>query len=157
MISVGLIGAAIACTPNAAQQPTSPRPSAVMGTYALGTTSPPWSGDGCWLETAPVAADSMRLQMLCRRPAPGHHLGMLDARLPFRRDTLVYEKDEGVGHCRIEVRFVGDSALVNQAGIGANGERVPSDQACGFGAYVDVSGKYVRLNKRRPPFDLSPF
>jgi hypothetical protein len=133
---------------SAAQQVSSPNAAALMGTYAFATEQLPSSGsDGCWLEAAPVRADSMHLQVLCRKPAPGHHLGVLDARLPFSRGPLVYETDEFVGHCRITVRFAGARAIVTQAG---------SDQACGFGAFVDVSGTYVRLDKRRPAFDLAP-
>jgi hypothetical protein len=45
------------------------------------------------------------------------------------------------------VRFAGNHAVVVQEG---------TDIECGFGAFVNVSGTYVRLNTRRPPFDLFP-
>lgn len=121
---------------------------AVAGTWAIGTKHFPSSGrDGCWLETAPIAADSVRLQILCRYPAPGYHLGVLDARLPMTTDTLVYETREHDGVCRIRVRFSGTRAFVTQEG---------SDIACGFGASVSIGGTYTRLSRRRPPFDLAP-
>src|SRR5215471_15145108 len=119
------------------------------GTYASRTTRLPDSSgrDGCWLEVAPTTADSMRVQILCRNPAPGYHLGVLDARLRRDGDTVVYERGDSTDHCRIRVRFADARALVLQEG---------TDQACGFGAYVNVSGTYVRLSRRRPPFDLAP-
>jgi len=123
----------------------------VMGTYAAGTRRPPSSGvDACWLEVAPVAADLVRMQLLCRHPGPGHHLGVLDVRRRFDRGKVVYETDQFVGHCRIVATFTRGRALVTHEGSGAG-----RDQACGFGAYVDVSGTYERLNARRPPFDLA--
>jgi len=132
-----------------AQQAHPPNGAALMGTYASGTTQLASSGgDGCWLEAAPAGASSMHLQVLCRKPAPGHHSGVLDARVQLRATRLVYDTDNGSGgHCRITVRFAGARAIVTQEG---------SDQACGFGAFVDVSGTYVRIDKRRPPFDLAP-
>ena len=118
------------------------------GTYAAGTTRlPSAGGDGCWLEVAPFAVDSLRVQILCRYPAPGHHLGVVDARLPLRGDSVVYERSFAGGACRIFIRFAGARAHVAQEG---------SDRACGFGASVDVSGTYRRLAKRRPSFDLAP-
>ena len=107
----------------------------------------PADGDGCWLEVAPFAVDSLRVQILCRYPAPGHHLGVVDARLPLRGDSVVYERSFAGDTCRIHVRFAGARANVAQEG---------SDRACGFGASVDVSGTYRRLAKRRPSFDLAP-
>jgi hypothetical protein len=143
------IGVASIAGLGTAQQAYPPNGAALTGTYALGTTQSASSGsDGCWLEAAPVRADSMRLQVLCRKPAPGHHIGVLDARLPLGAARLVYDTDNKVGgHCRITVRFAGARAIVIQEG---------SDQACGFGAFVDVSGTYTRIDKRRPPFDLAP-
>ena len=133
----------------AAQRAYPPNGAALTGTYASGTSRLASSGgDGCWLEAAPARADSMHLQVLCRKPAPGHHVGVLDARLRLRATRLVYDTDnEFGGHCRITVRFAGARAIVTQEG---------SDQACGFGAFVDVSGTYMRIDKRRPPFDLAP-
>jgi hypothetical protein len=132
----------------AAQHQASPTPASTMGTYGLDTKAlPSATHDGCWLESAPATADSVHLQILCRRPAPGHHLGVLDVRRPFHAGTLVYDTDKFVGHCRITVRFGDERAVVTQEG---------RDQACGFGAYVDVGGTYLRLNNRRPPFDLAP-
>jgi hypothetical protein len=52
-----------------------------------------------------------------------------------------------IGVASITVRFAGARAIVIQEG---------TDQACGFGAFVDVSGTYTRIDKRRPPFDLAP-
>jgi len=127
---------------------TSPPRDIVQGIYAAGTKRLPSSGrDGCWLEAAPAGANSIHIQILCRYPAPGHHLGALDARLPLHGDTLVYERRESQEECRIRVRFAGARAVVTQDG---------SSVACGFGAYVDVSGRYLRLNGRRPSFDLFP-
>jgi hypothetical protein len=121
---------------------------AAIGTYALATKQlPSASADGCWLEVAPAQSDSVHLQLLCRKPAPGHHLGVLDARLPMRGDTLRYERGEATDRCRITVRFAADHAVVVQEG---------TDITCGFGAFVNVSGSYVRLNARQPPFDLAP-
>jgi hypothetical protein len=130
------------------QQPTPPSAAAAMGTYTLGTTHlVARNGSGCWLEAAPVRSDSMHLQILCRKPAPGHHLGVLDTSLPLRAGALVYETTKSAGHCRVTVRFVEARAIVAQDGKGL---------ACGFGAFVDVGGSYVRLSKQRPPFDLVP-
>src|ERR1700757_3067880 len=82
----------------ATQHPSQPGAAAPIGTYALGTRSLASSRDyGCWLEVAPVSADSIHLQVLCRKPAPGGHLGVLDARLPWRKATLVYERNEPAG------------------------------------------------------------
>jgi hypothetical protein len=103
--------------------------------------------DGCWLEAAAIARDSLRLQIRCTMPAPGHHIGVLDARLPFRDGAVVYRTNEAAGHCRITVRFAAASAIVTQNG---------SDQACGFGAFVNVSGRDARISRRAPPFDLAP-
>jgi len=135
-----------------AQQPATPAAHDVMGTYAYGTSHLfNTRDDGCWLEVAPVAADSVRLQLLCRNPPPGHHLGVMDVRRRFDRGQVVYETDEFVGHCRIVVNFARGRAVVTHEATGAN-----RDSACGFGAYVDVSGTYRRLSGRRPPFELAP-
>ena len=135
-----------------AQRPATPTAATVTGTYALGTDHVFAPGvDACWFEVAPVAADSVRLQLLCRHPGPGHHLGVLDVRRRFRGGQVVYETDEFVGHCRIVISFNGNRALVTHEARGAN-----RDSACGFGAFVDVSGTYRRVSVRRPPFDLAP-
>jgi hypothetical protein len=144
-----LATALVVCVGNVggAQRP-SRTTAAPIGTYAIGTTVPPQTrADGCWLETAPATAELMRLQILCRYPAPGHHLGVLDARLRLRGDSLVYERHEGRDACRILVRFANGGADVVQHG---------SDIACGFGAGVNVGGTYARISTRRPPFDLAP-
>ncbi len=142
LIVAGVGGVAVA------QEASPPRPTPVMGTYATGTTHLPSSGrDGCWLEAAPITKDSVRVQVLCRYPAPGHHLGVLDARLPLLGDSLVYEQREAKTHCRIRMRFTPGRVLVAQEG---------SDLACGFGANVDLSGTYRLLNGKHPPFDLGP-
>ena len=133
---------------SAAQQLSRSNAAAVTGTWAIGTRHFPSSGrDGCWLESAPITADSVRLQVLCRYPAPAYHLGVLDARLRMIADTVVYETREYDGTCRIRVRFAGARVFVEQEG---------SDIACGFGASVNVGGTYTRLSRRRPPFDLAP-
>lgn len=152
MSRVPLIGVMIVLTAvGAAAQGTTGRrsgPGAWTGTYAFATTEMPGSGrDGCWLEAAPVRADSMHLQLLCRNPAPGHHLGVLDARASMRRNMAVYETGGSAGRCRITVRFAPNRARVEQHG---------TDRACGFGAFIDVSGTYVRLDARRPRLDLAP-
>jgi hypothetical protein len=49
------------------------------------------------------------------------------------------------------VNFAPDRAVVTHEGSGAS-----RDSACGFGAYVDVSGTYRRLSMRRPRFELAP-
>jgi hypothetical protein len=135
-----------------AQRPTTPTARDVMGTYAYGTRHVFSPGvDACWLEVAPVAADSVRLQILCRHPGPGHHLGVLDVQRRFGQGKVIYETDEFVGHCRIVVNFAPDRAVVTHEGSGAS-----RDNACGFGAYVDVSGTYRRLSMRRPRFELAP-
>jgi hypothetical protein len=135
-----------------AQQTTTPTAKAVTGTYAAGTQrSFSTARDGCWLEVAPVGADSVRLQIRCQKPAPGHHIGAMDARRPFDHGKVVYETDKFVGHCRIVVTFSPDRAVVSHDATGAN-----PDSACGFGAYVDVSGTYHRLSARRPRFELAP-
>jgi hypothetical protein len=132
----------------AAQPSPGPAAMAAMGTYALGTRHLASShADGCWLEAAPIQADSMHLQLLCRKPAPGQHLGVLDARLRLRGNILVYERGDAASRCRITVRFAGRHGVVAQDG---------TDIACGFGAFVDVSGAYARLSTRRPRFDLAP-
>jgi hypothetical protein len=132
----------------AAQQPSRPSLAAVAGTYAQGTTKlPPSKGSGCWLETAPVRADSMHLQVLCRKPAPGYHLGVIDARVPVHGDTLIYERRGSTEPCRITVRFAHSRAIVAQDG---------SDIACGFGAFVNLGGTYARLSNHQPRFDLFP-
>jgi hypothetical protein len=77
-----------------AQQPTLTAKD-VMGTYASGTHHVFAPGiDACWLEVAPSAVDSVRLQLLCRNPAPGHHLGVLDVRRRFDAGTVVSKTDE---------------------------------------------------------------
>ena len=135
-----------------AQRPATPTAATVTGTYALGTDHVFSPGvDACWFEVAPVTADSVRLQLLCRHPGPGHHLGVLDVHRRFREGQVVYETDEFVGHCRIVITFTGHRALVTHEARGAN-----RDSACGFGAFVDVSGTYRRLSARRPSFDLAP-
>src|SRR5436853_7504147 len=82
----------IAGAPGCAEaQLAAPPHTDVMGTYAADTQRLPSSGsDGCWLEAAPVGADSIHVQILCRYPGPGHHLGVLDAQLPSHGDTLVF-------------------------------------------------------------------
>jgi hypothetical protein len=132
----------------AAQRSSNASAVAVMGTYAFATKQlPSAKTDGCWLEVAPIQSDSVHVQLLCRKPAPGHHLGLLDARLPMRGKTLHYERGGATDGCRITVRFAGNHAVVVQEG---------TDITCGFGAFVNVSGSYVRLNGRRPRFDLAP-
>jgi hypothetical protein len=129
-----------------------PTARAVTGTYALGTREPFSPGrDGCWLEVAPVTTDSLRVQFLCRHPGPGHHLGELDTRLPFQNGSVTYQADGVVGHCKIVVTFAPPNAVVTN-----EGGDVSPDRACGFGAYVDLSGTYRRLNAQRPSFDLGP-
>jgi len=148
----GATSVVAATTPSRYGQPAMLTARDVMGTYAAGTRRPPSARvDGCWLEVAPVAADSVRMQLLCRHPGPGHHLGVMDARRRFDRGTVVYETDQFVGHCRIVATFTRGRAVVTHEGSGAG-----RDQACGFGAYVDAGGTYERLNARRPPFDLAP-
>jgi hypothetical protein len=127
------------------QRPTTA--ASVMGTYGLGTRElPSLREDACWLETAPLGADSLRIQIRCSRP-PAHHLGMLDQRLQFSHGTAVYDTNKFGGRCRIAVRFAAATAVVTQEG---------SDQACGFGAYVTVGGTYGRISSQRPSFDLVP-
>lgn len=124
----------------AQQQPTPAVPS-VAGSYVLN-----WAGDtGCALQVAPTSADSVRLQIRCTNPPPGYHIGFLDARLPIRRDTVVYTRNEYGGPCAILVRFTSHDATQNG-----------SDLACGFGASVSVSGVYRRATHTPPPFDLNP-
>jgi hypothetical protein len=148
--SAGLGGAIASALP--AQQLATPTATAVTGTYALGTDHSFSPGvDACWLEVAPVAPDSVRLQLLCRHPGPGHHLGVLDVRRRFDAGKVVYETDEFVGHCRIAVSFTRNGAVVTHEASGAS-----RDSACGFGAYIDVSGTYRRLSARQPRFDLGP-
>lgn len=134
------------------QQPAMPTAAAVTGTYALGTDRLFSPGiDACWFEVAPVAADSVRLQLLCRHPGPGHHLGLLDVRRRFEGGKVVYDTDDFVGHCRIVVSFTRGGAVVTHEASRAN-----RDAACGFGAYIDVGGTYRRLNARQPRFELGP-
>ena len=122
-------------------------PASVTGTYALGSKELPSSSlDGCWLETAPVANDSVRVQVRCTTP-PAHHIGAFDARLAFGGDTAVYETRHSGGRCRITMRFAESEVAVTQNG---------SDQLCGFGAFVNVGGTYARLTSVRPAFDLAP-
>jgi hypothetical protein len=124
-----------------------PTAAAVMGTYGMGTRRlPSVDAVGCWLETAPVSADSARVQVRCTIP-PTHHMGMFDARLPFQNGTLTWATQQFGDPCRITVRFANGQAVVSQHGTAA---------ACGFGANVNVAGVYKRMSRRRPPFDLVP-
>ena len=130
------------------QQPSRLRTGDPTGTYAADTRRLPVAGgDGCWLEAARVAIDSVHLQMLCRYPAPGHHLGVLEARVPLSGDSAIVDRRQASGSCRIRIQFADSSAHVVQHG---------TDVACGLGASVNLSGTYIRLNRRRPPFDLVP-
>jgi hypothetical protein len=131
-----------------AQQPHPLTAASVMGTYGLGTRQlPSPSRDGCWLEVAPLNADSVRVQVRCATPSPSHHVGVLDEHLAFRAASIVYETNQYDGHCRIAIRLASAQAIVIQEGNAA---------ACGFGASVNVGGTYRRINDRRPSFDLAP-
>jgi hypothetical protein len=134
-----------------AQPSATPTAKDVAGTYAARTQHMFSQRPGCWLEVAPVAADSVRLQIRCQNPAPGHHIGVVEARLHFDDGKVIYETDRFAGHCRIGVTFTRDRAVVTHEGIGAD-----RSSACGFGAYVDVSDTYHRLSTRRPRFELFP-
>ena len=128
------------------RQPLPPTTAVVMGTYGLGMRQlPSPRRSGCWLEVAPVAADSVHLQLRCT--TPNDHIGGIDQRLPFRGNTAAYETSQFVGHCRIAVSFANSQAVVSQEG---------DSSACGFGAFVNVGGTYRRISSRRPPFDLFP-
>ncbi len=129
------------------QQPRPLTPAAVMGTYGLETQElPSASRDGCWLEAAPVAADSLRIQVRCTTP-PAHHIGVFDAQEAFTKGTTVYETNKFGGRCRITMRFAEAQVVVTQDG---------SAQLCGFGAFVDAGGTYRRISGVRPAFDLAP-
>lgn len=54
------------------QQPRRPTASSVMGSYGLRTRQmpSPKHDTGCWLETAPLTADSVRVQIRCATPSP---------------------------------------------------------------------------------------
>lgn len=130
-----------------AQQTLPGQAASVTGTYGLATHQMPSpTRDGCWLEATPVTPDMLHVQLRCRMPAPGHHLGVFDAHLPFRSGAVTYEREDA-GRCRITIRFVDAQAIVTQAG---------TDRACGFGASVDVGGTYRRVSSRDPRFDLAP-
>ena len=115
----------------------------VMGSYAVRVET------GCWLEVAPVAADSVRVQLKCRRGPPSYHLGFIDEHLPFRAGMVVYDHQTSgdSGHCQIRIRFRGARAIVSQR---------DSDLACGFGSGVSADGTYGRTSRSRPAFDLNP-
>jgi hypothetical protein len=132
-----------------AQQPRQPTAASVMGSYGLGTRQlpSPKHDTGCWLETAPLTADSVRVQIRCATPSPSHHFGVLDERLAFRQSRVAYETTRFNGPCRISIRFADARAIVAQDGTSA---------ACGFGANVNVGGSYGRITSRRPEFDLAP-
>lgn len=102
---------------------------------------------GCVLEVAPVATDSVRVQLRCRLPSPTYNLGIIDERLPLRGRDLTHETHEVNGSCRIGIRFSEGRALVTQHG---------TDYGCGLGGGIDVSGSYRRTSRRRPAFDLEP-
>jgi hypothetical protein len=115
----------------------------VTGTYALGHDS----DAGCWMEIAPVAVDTVRMQLKCSRGAPTHHLGFVDARLSIHDSSMVYRVSGSSGSCAIRVHLAGTEAVVKQDG---------SDLACGFGGGVRADGTYHRTSGRRPKFDLNP-
>ena len=122
----------------AAQGPP-PRPSsAITGTYEQ---------PACGLQAAPLSADSVRVQLVCRRGPPSYHLGILDERLSIRDGVVVYTTRGSGDACQIRIRFGGARAIVTQVG---------SDVACGFGAGVSIAGIYGRTSTRVPPFDLNP-
>jgi hypothetical protein len=117
------------------------------GTFALGTRRQPSpQRDGCWLESAPLTGDSVRVQLRCSTPR-SHHIGLLDERLQLRDNGAVFIGKRFKSGCQIAVRFTADRAVVTQHG---------DDQACGFGAFVNASGDYRRISRGRPPFDLAP-
>src|SRR5689334_452424 len=95
-------------------------PSAPTGSYELRH-----AGDaGCWLQVAPVARDTVRVQLQCSRGAPSFNMGFLDERLALRGSSVRYTTRKFQGECHIDITFAGSSATVTQAG---------SDAACGFG------------------------
>lgn len=144
---VAFAGLAALSTPHARPHSVSPSAAAIAGTYAMDTRRLPSVGAyGCWLETGSVSADSARVQLRCTIP-PTHHMGMFDARLPFRAGTLTWETHEFGDRCRITMRFAADQVVVSQLGGAV---------ACGFGANVDVAGAYRRISRARPRFDLVP-
>ena len=123
-------------------------PASVMGTYGLETQTATTShSDGCWLETAPAFARSIRVQIRCTTATPGHHIGAVDARLRWSGSTVVYKTTKFGGDCRITIQFTAARALVSQRG---------NDSDCGFGAFVNVGGTYHRISRARPRFDLFP-
>lgn len=113
------------------------------GSYALARSR----GAGCELQVAPVAKDSVRLQLSCTRGAPSYNMGFLDERLPLRAGVVVFRSLEYGGPCEIRMHFRTRTAQVTQIGDAA---------ACGFGYGVDASGTYARTSSRVPPFDLAP-
>jgi hypothetical protein len=121
-----------------AQQTRASDARSVAGSYAQ---------PGCRLQVAPVAADTVRIQIECNRGAPTYNLGFLDERLPIRGDSVAYARTEGGGSCRIGIAFRDGRAIVTEDG---------RDVTCGFGAGVTVRGTYRRTSRRPPPFDLSP-
>jgi hypothetical protein len=123
--------------PASAQQ-LFPAASLVTGTYAQA---------GCRLEVAPVATDSVHVQLRCTRPAPTFNLGFLDERLPIQSGVIRHDMREPGGRCRITIRFAGEQAVVTQDG---------TDLSCGFGGGVYVNGRYRRISRRPPSFDLDP-
>jgi hypothetical protein len=130
----------------AARPSPPPTAAAVMGTYRLGTRQlPSPRRPGCWLEVAPVAVDSVHVQLRCT--TPNDHIGGFDQRLSFRDGAATYETSQFVGRCRIAMSFADAQAVVSQEG---------DSSACGFGAFVNVGGTYRRISSRRPPFDLLP-
>ena len=146
MMKSSLLTLSIIAALAAARPSLPPTAAAVVGTYGLGIRQlPSPRRPGCWLEVAPVAADSVHVQLRCT--TPNDHIGGFDQRLPFRGGTAAYETSQFVGHCRIVMRFVNAQVVVNQEG---------DSSACGFGAFVNVGGTYRRISSRRPPFDLLP-
>jgi len=121
-----------------AQRPRRDDAQLVTGSYAQ---------PGCGLQVAPVATDSVRIQIECNRGAPDYNLGFLDEHLPIRSGTVVYSTRAYSGSCRITIAFHGTRAVVTEDG---------TDITCGFGAGVSVAGVYRRTSRRSPPFDLSP-
>jgi hypothetical protein len=124
--------------PASAQQPRRTAASPVTGTYGK---------EGCRLEVAPVATDSVHVQLRCTRPAPTFNLGFLDERLPIQSGVVRHDMREPGGRCRIIIRFAGEQAVVTQDG---------TDLSCGFGGGVYVNGRYRRISRRLPSFDLDP-
>lgn len=121
-----------------AQRPRGHDAQLVSGSYAQ---------PGCGLQVAPVATDSVRVQIECNRGAPSYNLGFLDEHLPIHSGTVVHMTSEHSGSCRITIAFHGTRAVVTEDG---------TDITCGFGAGVSVAGVYDRTSRRSPPFDLSP-